>query len=114
MKYNDKQTRLIVAKHSENQQSDDFSFGKSERAIRRQTKRSVDKFTKSVYKYIEKDWWDSVDYRIKEKLYHEWGFYSTHINKSASFGKWINEVRETIKPNVGVYRQKVLKNLLGK
>ena len=111
MKYNDKQTRLINAKHSEKQQQYN-GFDMSDRSIRRQNKRSVEKFTKSVYKYIEKDWWDSVDYKVKEKLYHEWQFFSSHINKSANFGKWINEVKETIKPNVGVYRQKVLKKLL--
>lgn len=115
MKYNDKGTKRAYAK-----QQDRYDEEKSDRAVRRELERNYIKFTYKVYKYIDRDWWESVDESTRKKLYSEWTYivHDSLIGQPnakldpAGFENWIKMVKRDIKPNVLIYRNKVLNRLL--
>ena len=117
MKYKDKLTTRLEANHS-NQLLDRDPWGNdiSNRASRRKEERRFKQFTLDVYRYLEKDWWDSVDEETKKKLYNEWfgiiRLSNSGIYNTPDFKKWITQVRKDIKPNVLLYRDKILNKIL--
>lgn len=118
MKYRDKST-IRYQINQQNREGED----KSERSKRRELERKYKKFNSKVYKYVDKDWWESVDDDVRKQLYRDWcyivhdsfiyrGSASPKIMDPSDFENWIKIVRRDIKPNVVVYRNKILDRLL--
>lgn len=110
MKYNDRGTMRSYLKQQER-----YDLEKSDRAKRRELEREYKTFLSKFYKYVERDWWDSVSVENKKSLYSEW----SHIKVVAKsqghdtdFGEWVKMVRRDTKPNIVVYRNKILERLL--
>ena len=109
MKYKDKNT---IRSHINHVSKLEAGETKSDRKIRREKERRLNKFTLNVYKYIDRDWWDSVDFDVKEEIYSNWIVTNIRSRSDISFEVWIKSVRKDIKPNKQVYREKIIDNIL--
>lgn len=108
MKYNDRYTRIITERHRDKE--DEYS---SDRNLRREKERKYKKFASKIYKYVEKDWWDSLTESDQHDIYYSWMFYTdlkySHRTKS-DFETWAKSYFSNIKvkPDPIVYREKRL------
>src|ERR1035437_5400168 len=104
MKYHDKQTRKINVKWSERPEKTFDGFAHARRQL-------LKKFKPKVYKYVDREWWDSLNEYQQKQAMQDWMFI-IGMNKKADFKSWILKYRMSIKPDVVIYREKVLNNLL--
>lgn len=103
MKYHDQQTRKINVKWSERPEYQFDMFAHE--------KRYAKKFKLKVYKYVEREWWDSLhDYQQKSAI-RDW-VSIVGVNKKSDFKSWILKYRMENKPDITIYREKILNNLL--
>lgn len=119
MMYKDKSTLRWQRKQLE---KDDYS--KSDRNIRREEKRNLEKFRVKVCKYVDSDWWDSFTTSEQMSIYRSWlnsgdewvfwksKFTSTKQSSDNDFDKWIKRKYDEVKPNMSVYRDKKLDRIL--
>jgi hypothetical protein len=110
--YKDKVTVRLESKYSQRE-----SMSNSDRNIRRQEEREYQKFVKLVYSYLEKDWWDSVDGSIQNRLYNEWKHERLYVARQRgsikdAFIRWVKIIRLEVKPNCSLYRDKIIDKLL--
>ncbi len=109
MNYNDK----VTLKLKENYQNRDGE--KSDRQKRRESKKNYNKFITKAYKYLNKDWLDSIDEDIKISLSHDWyvaNYRNRWLKKPVEFSEWIKSSFKNIKPNTSVYRNTIINSLL--
>jgi len=109
MNYNDK----VTLKLKENYQSRDGE--KSERQKRRENKKNYDKFITKAYKFLNKEWLDSVDEVIKMNLSYDWtvvSYRNRWLKRPVEFSEWIKSSFKNIKPNTSVYRNTIINSLL--
>jgi hypothetical protein len=107
MKYKDKGTMRSYAKQQEK-----YDLDKSDRTKRREREREYKRFVSNFYKYVERDWWDSVDDSDKKSLYSEWSHICVISHHKQDFEEWANRVKKDIKPNTSIYRNKILDKIL--
>lgn len=113
MKYNDLMTVRVCANHQDKQ--DRSEEWRSDRHRKREYDRGYKKFINKLYKYLEHDWWDSVDSHTKKILYNEWSHIAsmaTSTGNQYNFDEWIKRVKRDIKPNIQIYRNKKLNKIL--
>lgn len=81
---------------------------KSDRNIKRSSERDMVSFNNKVYRFIEKDWWDCVDFYSRKYIYECWYFYCrTYINPTLPdyFGRdqsFLNFIKNKIKNTNGL------------
>lgn len=119
MMYKDKSTLRWQRKQLE---KDDYS--KSDRTLRREEKRNLEKFRVRVCRYVDSDWWDSFTTSEQMSIYRSWlnsgdewvfwksKFTSTKQPSDNDFDKWIKRKYDEVKPNMSVYRDKKLDRIL--
>jgi len=116
MKYKDKHTIRWQ------QKQDERTDTKSDRAIRRELKRNIDKFSIKVIKYVDSDWWNSLENKDREQVYYSWDKYirdkywratiPDHNKLEGEFESWIKKMKSEVKPNTSLYRDKKLDRIL--
>lgn len=113
MIYKDKSTLRWQRKQLE---KDDYS--KSDRTIRREEKRNLEKFRVKVCKYVDSDWWDSFTTSEQMSIYRSWlnvfweSKFTSRRPSDNDFDKWIKKKYDEVKPNISVYRDKKLDRIL--
>jgi hypothetical protein len=116
MKYNDKSTERWQRKQLENDGS------KSDRAIRRELKRNLEKFRVRVCSHVDSDWWDSFTPSEQKSIYDSWinngitywSNSSTTIyqKESTDFSAWIKQKYKEVKPDKSTFRDKKIEKIL--
>lgn len=115
MKYFDKNTMISQGKHLDREED---SYGRpiiSDREQRRLDKKNYKKFLLKFSSYLSKDWWECLDPLDQKNIYKEY----EHILRVCSqnrnkpdFKKWLSMVKEDYKPNVQLYRERMIDNIL--
>lgn len=112
MKYNDKVTLKLKENHQTRMWEES---GKSDRQRRRENKKKYSKFIDEAYKYLNKEWLDSVDEKIKIEICSKWDvvkFRNKYIQHPVDFGDWVKTSFRNIKPNPSIYRDVIINKLL--
>ena len=110
MKYNDKNTLI-----SNSNYLDRDLQTMTTRESRRLDKIKYKKFLSKFSTHINKDWWDCLDVKDQRSIYREYENIlriSKRTNKKPNFKSWVYMIRRDYKPNVQLYRDCVIDNLL--
>jgi hypothetical protein len=122
MKYNDKHSIKAHQKHVSKMENDDkplhWGFGqdpdKWDRRTKREYERNSKKFNQEVYHHINREWWDSLSFNDRVSIHNDWGVTvrSPMGFKPINFGEWIKNAVKKYKPDISIYRDKVIDKLL--
>jgi hypothetical protein len=114
MKYFDKNTMISQNKHLDKDVRNPWDpIG--DREQRRLDKKNYKKFLTKFSGNIKKDWWECLSPEDQKSIYKEY----EHILRMCKynrnvpdFKKWISMVKEDYKPNVQLYRERMIDNVL--
>jgi len=114
MKYKDKNTLISHSKHLDRVESRD-PWNLTDRERRRIEKKNHKRFIVKFAGRIEKDWWECLSDNDKSKIYRE---YINLLSISKNSGnkpditRWISMIKKDFKPDVQLYRERKINNLL--
>jgi hypothetical protein len=109
MKYFDKNTMISQNKHLDKDVRNPWDpIG--DREQRRLDKKNYKKFLTKFSGNIKKDWWECLSPEDQKSIYKE---YEHILRMHRVFPKcWISMVKEDYKPNVQLYRERMIDNVL--
>ena len=118
MIYKDKSTARWQRKQLEKE-----DYSKSDRTLRGEEKRNLEKFRVRVCRYVDRDWWESFTQSEQKSIYNswlnsrnEWTYrptkYTVSEPKDVDFGKWIKKTYSEVKPDKSIYRDKKIDRIL--
>ena len=110
-KYKDKGTFL-----SYQRQIDKIDAEKSQRAIRREKQRELEKFTILICQYVTKEWWTSFSLEKQLEIKQKWSDanfrWHYHGFEQPNFENWLVGIKSIYKPDIDTYRDKIIDKLL--
>lgn len=107
MKYTDRNTMVLSSKYSDKE----VQYDSNNRRARREAERNLLGFNRLVYRYIEKEYWDSVDLKDRKFIYNNWSNYF-YINKMSNFESFIKNELFYTKIDKAKYRDKRINKIL--
>lgn len=114
MKYFDKNTMISQSNHLNKELRNPWD-PLSNREQKRLDKKNYKKFLIKFSGKIKKDWWECLDEKDKKSIYKEYEYVlrvSRNSGNKPDFKKWISMVKEDYKPNVQLYRERMIYNVL--
>jgi len=114
MKYFDKNTMISQSKHLDKDERNPWD-PLSDREQRRLDKKNYKKFLIKFSGKIKKDWWECLSPEDQKSIYKEYEYVlrvSSRSKKKPDFKKWVSMIMEDYKPNVQLYRERMIDNVL--
>jgi len=118
MKYFDKNTMISQGKHLDREEDSTDVYGRpivSDREQRRLDKRNYKKFLLKFSSLLNKDWWECLTEDDRKSIYQEYEKVlriSHRARVKPDIKKWIEMVKKDYKPNVQLYRERMIENVL--
>lgn len=114
MKYNDKNTLISNDKHLNRVENRD-PWNLTDREQRRLDKKNYKKFLTKFSGRIKKDWWECLSTSDQKSIYREYQniLRVSYRNRTQpEFKRWLTKLKEEYKPNVQLYRERMIDNVL--
>ncbi len=114
MKYNDRNTLLSHSKHLDKIENSD-PWNLTDREQRRLDKKNYKKFLVKFSSVIKKDWWECLSTTDQKSIYREYQniLRVSYRNRTQpEFKSWFVKIKEEYKPNVQLYRERMIDNVL--